>query len=76
MYAYSLPAKLALRIEENEEQNSKSNLNPVAHAMVNYLEDQLSPKAYSSKACKGTYKQLPEARKIIARFSKLRDVVT
>ena len=48
----------------------------VAHAIANDLKDQPNHKAYSSEACKAIYKQLPEAREIIARLGKLRGIVT
>ena len=48
----------------------------VAHAIANDLKDQPNHKAYSSEACKAIYKQLQEAREIIARLGKLRGIVT
>jgi hypothetical protein len=66
--------------EDDILQPRQTHLNPdivkVAHAIANYLKDQPNHKAYSSEACKAIYKQLPEAREIIARLGKLRGIVT
>jgi hypothetical protein len=66
--------------EDDILQPRQTHLNPdivkVAHAIANYLKDQPNHKAYSSDACKAIYKQLPEAREIIARLDKLRGIVT
>jgi hypothetical protein len=66
--------------EDDILQPRQMHLNPdivkVAHAIANYLKDQPNHKAYSSEACKAIYKQLPEAREIIARLGKLCGIVT